>query len=73
MTIVYSLLIGIVGAAIGAGLGIGAGLLIVKITHMSSFEGKSGYFVGFCMLAGIVLGFVASAIGAGIYFRTRAG
>jgi hypothetical protein len=73
MHIVYGILCGLLGAIVGAGIGIGVGFLIVWITKMSSFEGKSGFFIAFTMLGGAILGFLGTAIGMSIYFHSRAG
>jgi len=67
MFIIYSLLFGIAGALVGFAAGIGVGRLVVRITQMSSFEGKSGFFTAFCGVAGGVIGFLAAGITAGVY------
>lgn len=72
MFVVYGILCGVLGAVAGAGLGIGAGFLIVRLTQMSSFEGKSGFFIAFMMLAGGIVGFLVTTIGMSIYFHSRA-
>ena len=71
MSLFYGFLCGLIGAVVGVGVGIGLGLLIVRLTHMSSFEGKSGYFVAFMALGGGVIGFLAAAVGMSVYFHSR--
>lgn len=71
MNLIYGLLCGIAGAVAGAALGVGIGLFIVKLTNMSSFEGKSGFFVAFVALAMGLIGFLAAGIGMSIYFHSR--
>lgn len=49
----------ILGGAVGAGLGIAAGLGWTTLANTSNFEGQSGYVVAFSMLLGIMLGALA--------------
>ena len=54
------------GAVLGGIAGILIGLAAVAATGVSSFEGESGYVVGFLFLpAGIVLGAIAGGIWLG--------
>ena len=71
MWVVYGLLCGVVGAVGGFILAAAAAAWYAKATNMSSFEGKSGYFVVFMGLLGAVVGALACGIGMALYFRSR--
>jgi hypothetical protein len=73
MFIVYGVLCGLLGALVGAVVGMFAGLIIAHLTRMSSFEGKSGFFMAFTMVIGGAIGFLATAIGMSIYFHSKTG
>ena len=64
--VVHGLLAMLFGAAAGAAAGTGVGILIATRTHMSSVEGKSGFFVlGIALLGGIV-GLLAGTVAAAL-------
>lgn len=71
MWIVYGILCGIGGFIVGCAIGIAGGAAYAKATNMSSFEGKSGYFVVAIGLLGGILGALACGIGMALYFRSR--
>jgi hypothetical protein len=71
MYVIYGLLCGVGGAAVGFALGAIIGLAIVKATNMSSFEGKSGYFTATMALLGTLIGFLVAAITMTIFFYRR--
>ncbi len=62
---------GVLGAAIGGAGMLGLGLLWVRWYRVSSFEGKSGYFVVFLTLVGVVAGLVISMIAARLGHASR--
>jgi hypothetical protein len=53
-----SILVGVLGAAVAGAGSLGLGLLCARWYRVSSFEGKSGYFVVAFGLLGLLLGFV---------------
>jgi hypothetical protein len=63
MTVARSFGFGLLGAVIGATTGAGAGLLggigYTSFGEVSTFEGYSGFVVGYWMLGGLVLGLIA--------------
>lgn len=68
-TFIFAVLGLIIGGALGFGVGLGAGILIVEATDMSCFEGACGFFAFFLGLGGILVGAVAGLIFA--LFRAR--
>jgi hypothetical protein len=71
MYLVYGGLCGIAGAVAGCALGLACGTWYAKATNMSSFEGKSGYFVVLIGLLGGVVGGLAAGIGMAMFFYHR--
>lgn len=72
MKVVLLGLVGLfLGGIVGGALGIGLGLIWTEVFHTSNFEGYSGYlvFLGF-MPAGIAVGAYIGAAGLG-YLATR--
>ncbi|HTV70289.1 MAG TPA: hypothetical protein VMF90_17315 [Rhizobiaceae bacterium] len=61
-TFIFAVLGLIVGGALGFGVGLGAGILIVEVTDMSCFEGACGFFAFFLGLGGVLVGAVAGLI-----------
>jgi hypothetical protein len=55
----FGLLGAVIGAATGAGAGLLGGLGYTELMQTSSFEGYSGFVVGFWMLGGLVVGLIA--------------
>lgn len=71
MHVIYGVLCGIVGAVVGFTIGVVGATHYAKASNMSSFEGKSGYFVvAIGLLAGLV-GALVCGIGLALYFRSR--
>jgi hypothetical protein len=50
------------GALIGAAIGLLGGLGFTTLAATSSFEGYSGYVVALWMLAGILIGMITGAV-----------
>jgi hypothetical protein len=71
MWIVYGLLCGAVGAIGGFFLAAFSALAYAKAINMSSFEGKSGYFVMLIGLLGGIVGALACGIAMALYFRSQ--
>jgi hypothetical protein len=71
MFLIYGLLCGVVGAIVGLAIGVAGGAWYAKATNMSSFEGKSGYFVMLIGLLGGILGGLICGIGMTLYFRSQ--
>lgn len=68
-TLGFAFLGALIGAAVGCALGLGGGLAWITLAGTSSFEGQSGFVVGFWILAGIILGLVFGAIRAARWSR----
>jgi hypothetical protein len=58
----FGILGAIAGAAIGGGAGLGGGLAYTELAGTSGFEGYSGYVVGYWLIAGGFIGFIAGAV-----------
>ena len=71
MWLVYGLLCGAVGAAIGFVVAFFASAYYAKVTHMSTFEGAAGYFVMFMALIGGVVGGLALGIAMAMFFHQQ--
>lgn len=68
-TIGFAILGLIAGGVAGGGAGLGLGLLYIEMAGTSSFEGYSGFVVGYWMLAGIVIGLLGGLIGGIVLAR----
>jgi hypothetical protein len=71
MYLVYGALCGLAGAVVGCAIGLACGMWYAKATNMSSFEGKSGYFVVLIGLLGGMVGGLAAGIGMAMFFYYR--
>jgi hypothetical protein len=61
----FALLGAIAGAVAGGVAGLGLGLAYTTLAQTSSFEGYSGFVVGFWMLGGIFVGLLAGLVYGG--------
>lgn len=73
MWLVYGLLCGMVGAALGFVVAFAASAYYAKVTHMSTFEGAAGYFVMFMALIGGLVGGLALGIAMAVFFHQQGG
>ncbi len=69
MIVIIGFFAGLLGAIAGFFAGLGAGLLLVEVFHISSFEGQSGYFVVFVAGMGCIVGFIAGVLLSVILYR----
>jgi len=73
MKVVLALIGLVLGAIAGGAIGVGAGMVWIKVFHTSDFEGYSGMLVFYTFMPlGIIIGAVLGAAGL-VYLASREG